>query len=401
MSKINVLWVIDHVCYDGSLHGGGRLFYNVVPLFDKEKFKIIPCFLRASEQVKKVFADAPVPVRLLDKAKFDPTALFTFLKLIREEKIDVMHLHCYAASTLGRIASLMTRVPAIIHDYDTQIYFPYPAYLWLFDRLLSGVTGKALAASPMVREYMIKRRALKPEKVQMLFHALPEEKFRQATENEIVAVKASLNIKNSDKVAITITKLGPHRGNEFLLQAAAELIKKYPNIIFLLVYKPTYYHRLPQEYKHIDNIDKPQLFKAELLKEAERLNIMSNVRFIEYTQNADKYLDSADFFIAPFMSERFSSVNILEAMAKAKPVIATDIGEQKEIIQDGINGFLFSPGNIKELILRIEVLLNNPQKLKEISSTAQQEAQKYSVTAYINNLQFLYTELAHAHKRHA
>ena len=63
-SRINVLWVIDHVCYDGSLHGGGRLYWNVVPKFDPRRFHIVPCFLRSSEILREVFADAQAPVRM-------------------------------------------------------------------------------------------------------------------------------------------------------------------------------------------------------------------------------------------------------------------------------------------------------------------------------------------------
>ena len=70
---VNVLWVIDHVCYDGSLHGGGRLFWNVLPCFDPDRVRVIPYLLRATETIRKLFEDSPVPVRILDKAKFDPT----------------------------------------------------------------------------------------------------------------------------------------------------------------------------------------------------------------------------------------------------------------------------------------------------------------------------------------
>ena len=66
---VNVLWLIDHVCYDGSLHGGGRLFMNLVPKVDPRKVRIFPYFLRASAEVQEVFKDAPVKVTNLDKGK--------------------------------------------------------------------------------------------------------------------------------------------------------------------------------------------------------------------------------------------------------------------------------------------------------------------------------------------
>ena len=90
MQRLNVLWAIDHVCYDDSLHGGGRLYWNVLPRFDSERFRVVPCMLRATDTIRKVFTQSPVPVRILDKAKFDPTTLNTFIRLIKDEQIHVM-----------------------------------------------------------------------------------------------------------------------------------------------------------------------------------------------------------------------------------------------------------------------------------------------------------------------
>jgi len=54
---INALWLIDHVCYDGSLHGGGRLFMNLAPKLESHGVQIHPYFLRSSTEVEDVFAE--------------------------------------------------------------------------------------------------------------------------------------------------------------------------------------------------------------------------------------------------------------------------------------------------------------------------------------------------------
>ena len=51
-APLNVLWMIDHVCYDGSLHGGGRLFWNILSQFDADKVRVVPCMLRANETLR-------------------------------------------------------------------------------------------------------------------------------------------------------------------------------------------------------------------------------------------------------------------------------------------------------------------------------------------------------------
>src|SRR5262245_3801016 len=104
-NKVNVLWLIDHVCYDGTLHGGGRLFMNLAPKLNQRDVNIVPFFLRASDEVVKVFKDAPLPVTNLNKSKYDLTSLPTLVNLCKKHDIDVLHLFCYASSTFGRMAA--------------------------------------------------------------------------------------------------------------------------------------------------------------------------------------------------------------------------------------------------------------------------------------------------------
>jgi glycosyltransferase involved in cell wall biosynthesis len=394
MSPINVLWMIDHVCYDGSLHGGGRLYWNVAPRFDTNRFRIVPCMLRASETIREVFANSPIPVRILDKRKFDPTTLRTFLRLIREENIHVMHLHCYGASTFGRVASLITDVPSIIHDYDTEVYFPYPWYLRVADRLLAPATASAIAASPMVRDFLMRKRKISRERIRTMFHALPSEKYAPVSRQRVQAIRELLGTNGRTRIVGTMTKLGPQRGNEYVLSAAAAALKVLPELLFLIVYKPTYFHRLPnQSYVPVAGADiQEKAMDLEVL--AESLGIRKNVRFIEWPENADEWISACDLIVAPFLSDRFSSVNLLEAMALGKPVVSTDIGEQREIIQNGIDGFLVSPGDVKGLAERILQLLTNPEALDQMSRRARAKAEQYSADAYVENLQRLYAKLA-------
>jgi glycosyltransferase involved in cell wall biosynthesis len=394
MSPINVLWAIDHVCYDGSLHGGGRLYWNLLDHFDRDRFRIVPCLLRASQPIREVFEQSPVPVRILDKSKFDPTTLWTFLKLIAQEDIQVMHLHCYACSTFGRLASLMAGIPSIIHDYDTEVYFPYPAYLGIADRLLAPVTSGAIAASPMVKQFLIEKRKIAEPKIRTMFHAIPPEKFTPVPPARISSLRKRLGVKESDKMVGTISKLGPQRGNQDLLQAASQVLEGFPNAVFVLLYKLTRWHRLPnRKYVEVPRTDIEQEI-AELKDLARELGIERQVRLIEQPENVSEWVAACDLIVAPFLSPRFSSVNLLEAMALGKPIVATDLGESGEIVKNGSNGYLVPPGDVPELAGRILQLLNSPKKLAQLSLQARASADQYSANACVETLQSWYAALA-------
>ncbi len=394
-APVNVLWLIDHVCYDGSLHGGGRLYWNVVPRFDPRRVHIVPCFLRSSDLLRKVFADAPAPVRILDKGKFDITTVWTLLRLLRAERIDVMHLHCYGASSFGRIAAWIAGVPTIVHDYDTEVYFPYPWYLWFFDRVLSGMTRGALAASPMVREFAIRSRKIAPEKIRLMLHAVPEERFKPLPEDRIADVRKELGAGPETNIVGVITKMGPQRGNADFIRAARQVLKHFPETIFLVVYKETIYHRDPQK-KYVSTPDAAGSEESHraLQDLARRLGIAERVRLVDGLDRSDELVAVMDLVVAPFRSRRFSSVKLLEAMAQGRPVVATELGEQREIIRNGREGYLVPPGDVDRLAERILHCLSHPEERRRLGRQARETARRHSVGSVVVDLQNWYLELA-------
>lgn len=392
MKKINVLWAIDHVCYDGSLHGGGRLFWNILDRFDASRFQIFPYMLRANDTLRSLFQDAPVPVKILDKGKFDPTTLNTFLQIIKENNIQLMHLHCYASSTFGRLAGLLKGIPTIIHDYDTEVYFPYPSYLKLADWLLAPTTDGAIAASPMVRRFLREKRNIDKTRIKTMFHAIPSEKFDSIKGERRSALRRQLGLNPETKVLGTVTKLGPQRGNELLIEAFSQVATTQPNSALIIIYKLTRFHRLPNKnYVEVAQADLDNAVNR-LHQLAEKLGISEQVHLLEWSDNIAEWANILDIFITPFLSERFSSVHLLEAIAQGQPVIATDLGEPREIIKDGENGYLIPPGDVDALAAKALKLLQ-PDTLEAFSAQARLTAEQYSIQSYVQKLQDLYTEL--------
>ncbi|HVP27678.1 MAG TPA: glycosyltransferase family 4 protein [Myxococcota bacterium] len=389
---LNVLWLIDHVCWDGSLHGGGRLFYNLLPEFDPARVRPFPYFLRASDEVRRVFADAPVKVTVLDKGKYDPTAALDVARLCRRHAIDVMHLFCYASSTFGRLAGATLGIPTVIHDFDTQIYFPYPLYLKLADRLLAPTTGRAIAASPLCRRYMRDVRRIPSDRIELMPHAVPEEKFAPAGSRE--EARAELGFERDAVVFCAVTKLGPDRGNETLLRAFARLHAERPSTRLVIVYKPTYYHRVPEEYAGIAWIRDTAYMREEIRKLAVELGVGGAVELVESLDQPDLYLRASDVCVVPFEDERFSSVHLLESCARGLPAIATDLGEQREMIVHERSGLLVPPGDEAALAAAMRRLADDSALRARLGAGAAARAREFRVGAVAERLADLYASLA-------
>jgi glycosyltransferase involved in cell wall biosynthesis len=394
MKPINVMWITDHCCYDGILHAGGRLFRNVIPRFDSTRFRIFPCMMRTSDPVRALFDSSPVRVTVWEKQRFDLTTVATFLRWIKREKIDVLHLHCYGTSTYGRIAAFMTGVPCIIHDYDTDHYFPYGWYLHLADRILSPVTRGAIASSPLVREFMVNKRKVDPSLIRLMLHPVLPEKFLPVPHEDVIKMREHLEIPATHKIVGAITKLAPERGNDFLLRAAKEVLQRLPNTVFLFVYSPTEFHRIPRGYSPITHTIGRTKVRAELEDQAKELGIEQNIRFFETVDVPDAIEAACDLIAAPFLNERFSCARLLEAMAKGKPLVATDIGEQREIVKNNINGYLVQPDNVGDLAEKIVAVLASPEAQLRMGQQSRAVAEEHGIERFVQKLETWYTELA-------
>jgi glycosyltransferase involved in cell wall biosynthesis len=172
------------------------------------------------------------------------------------------------------------------------------------------------------------------------------------------------------------------------------VLKAFPKVFLFVVYKPTYFHRLPNQKYVAASASESETETAKLETLIGGLGIGNSIRLIRWNDQIDDLISACDLIVAPFLSPRFSSVNLLEAMAMGKPIIATDLGEQREIIKNGINGYLVPPAKEVALAEKIVAVLSRPDELKRLSGGAKTSAESYSVDSYVESLQQLYSGIA-------
>jgi len=98
------------------------------------------------------------------------------------------------------------------------------------------------------------------------------------------------------------------------------------------------------------------------------------------------FYESADVCVVPSIWYEPFGIVITEAFRAGTPVIASRIGGIPELVKDGYNGFLFEPGNVKELKEKLEYLINNSTKLKKLARNAFEYVKKYDINEYIKKL---------------
>ena len=91
---------------------------------------------------------------------------------------------------------------------------------------------------------------------------------------------------------------------------------------------------------------------------------------------------------------------IMEAYAKGTPVVASRLGAMAELVHDGRTGLLFEPGNVADLALKVQSLLDNPERSIGMRRAARREYEiKYTAETNYEMMMAIYAEAAAAHRR--
>jgi glycosyltransferase involved in cell wall biosynthesis len=182
--------------------------------------------------------------------------------------------------------------------------------------------------------------------------------------------------KSSEVKITTVGNIRRVKGHDILIRAAAIILREYPDVSFSIAGDV-----LEQDYF------------AELLNLIQALNLSHRVYFAGGVRDLREHLSASDIFVLPSRSEGFSNA-IVEAMATALPIVATDVGGNAEAVIDGVTGFLIPPENPEALAEAIMRLLRDPTRSKRMGLAGQGiVAQRFTTDAMMNQIKATYDRL--------
>ncbi len=188
------------------------------------------------------------------------------------------------------------------------------------------------------------------------------------------AAKHALGIP-ADVVAIgTVGRLETRKGTRTLIEATARL-RETPRAPFVVVAG-----------------DGP--LRDELAALAARLGIAERVRFLGNREDVRAVLAALDAFVLPSLTEGMSNA-LLEAMAMALPVIATDVGGNPEVIGDAMTGMLIPADQPEAMANAIAQLLGDPERQRRLGAAARRRVEeRYGARAMVRQLESIYAAVA-------
>jgi glycosyltransferase involved in cell wall biosynthesis len=370
--KIRVLQVMDKCAIRGSpIHGVSRLLLTWWPAFQDTQVELSLCVLRGGGGTCDAFKNIGVVVQDLSRSKIDPRTIFELMAIIKRDNIHILHCHGYGATTFGRIAGFLSRTPVIVHEHmiDTDILWYQKAVDWL----LSPLTAKGIAISNAVSEFMISKRAIPSESMEILYNCIPESYFRTFSDDEKTSTARKYNLDLNVPLIGGVGRLDPVKGHEDFLYAAQLVIYSYPNVKIVFVGE--------------GEIRK----KLEYL--VERLEIDSHVIFLGHCNEVVDIIALFDVLVVSSHLEGFSLAAI-EGMAQGKPIVATAVGGLPEVIDDGVTGLLVSPRKPEHLANAICKILDDVKLAETLASNGLEKCKKcYSAKVAAEKLVCLYQNI--------
>ena len=279
--------------------------------------------------------------------------------------VDVVHAHGYKADVYAWLALRGTGMPFvstchnwIANDLSVRVY-------GVVDRWVLRRFAGVVAVSEDVRQQLL-RSGVSPNRIRLIFNGVATASFamtQPGTHRGVLRVGLA-------------GRLSSEKGVDLFLQAAARVLRVFPETQFVVVG------------------DGPDREKLEAL--IQELGVSAQVQLAGRCEDMPGFYASLDILVSSSRTEGLP-IALLEAMASALPLVATRVGEVPQLVQHGVTGFLVPVEDVPALSDAIETLLGDAEQRREFGQAGRQRIlNEYSAERMTDAYLHLYQDVLSA-----
>ncbi|MFZ5644401.1 MAG: glycosyltransferase family 4 protein [Bacillota bacterium] len=315
----------------------------------------------------------PLPLKGEMSPSSDMAAVKALISILKEHRVDIIHVHGSKAGVVGRLAAMIAGVPFVVMTVHNSIFYDHlPAWKTKIyaaaERFLAGRTKKIITVSEALRRELIFREKIGPEKLITVYNGIETDIFMGKKDR--VYAESVLGIPSGKKIVGTVARLAPQKGVKFFIQAAALLAEKIDGLVFVVIG------------------DGP--LRHELEDEARKLKVADIIIFTGERKDVPGLMPGMDVFVLASVTEGLP-LTILEAMVAGRPVVATRVGGIPEIIDEEVNGILVDPGDAMGLAAAVEAVLADKEKAERMGEYARSRVLgNFTACMMVNGIESVY-----------
>ena len=300
---------------------------------------------------------------------FDRALVSVVRRLLIAQKIDILHCHQYTPYCYGVLAAVGTHTRVIFTEHGR--FYP-DRFTWkrrLINQLLSRITPRVTTISAATRDALVTYEWFARRKIQVIYNGVKP----LAPVEGGPHVRQRLGIPESAFVLGTLSRLDSIKNQRMMIKALHRLRETVPQAVLLLAG------------------DGPEREALESL--TAELGLQDRVVFAGFISDIADHLDAMDVFLLTSFSEG-TSMTLLEAMCLGKPIVATRVGGNIEVIDNDNTGVLIDSDDTDALVAAIERLASDNRWSKHLGEQAQRMFNaRFSLHHMVSNYQQLYDSL--------
>lgn len=315
-----------------------------------------------------------VPLVRPIRVQSDVVALAAVRRLLQASGARLLHTHMAKAGTLGRIAACsVPRKVRTVHTFHGHVldgYFPARVERALvgMERHLAQRTDVLIAVSPEVRDSLLDLGIGTVRQFQVMSVGLDLEAYL-AVQGPAGELRTELGLGLEARLVGIIGRLVPIKDHGTLLRAMVRL----PGV-------------------HLAVVGDGEL-RSSLHAEATRLNLEGRVHFLGWRHDLPAVLSDLDVVALSSLNEG-TPVALIEALAAARPVVATDVGGVRHVVREGKTGFLVQRGDDEGLAAHLDRVLSDGELGRRMASAGRSDVRsRFGQAGLVNDTAELYRSL--------
>lgn len=332
-----------------TLSGGVRKhIINVLQYLSSEKFEIAiaygeqradQIFLDFANVNKERYTFYPIAAFVREIKPFqDLKVIFQLQRIIKKFQPEIIHCHSSKAGGVGRLAALFGKSHKIFytpHGYIMQ--YPYlnkqkKQMYGLIEKYLGRITDCTINVSKGEQTVGLHYNVFHSQKSKVIYNGVED--------NNLFEFQIEKGYK---KIIIgTLARFDQSKDPQTFLEISKAIVNSNPNV-------------------EVWYAGEGEYFKEEFLQS---IREFPQIKYCGFLSSTNQFLNDIHIYLSSSLHEALP-YSIIEAMAMKKPIVATNVEGNNELVIHGYNGYLFSPGNAEEAVTYLQKLVNNQEIVGE------------------------------------
>jgi glycosyltransferase involved in cell wall biosynthesis len=317
--------------------------------------------------------------RVVIRSHVDMSLHYRLWKLLKDLQPDIVHTHLLHADLFGIPAARAAGVPIVVTSRHNDNTFRRRSPIKQMNRSLWEMADAGIAISHALARFCIEIEGAPPEKIHTIYYGLDANRWSVDAGSARAVLRGELNMGKQDMLVGLACRLIEQKGVNYGLRAFERVAQHFPTAHLVIAGEGP--------------------MRDALENQARWMVASERVHFLGWRADVPFLLAGLDILLAPSLWEGFGLV-LLEAMAQAVPIIASDVSALPEIVVHGETGLLVPPRDADALAEALALLLGDKALRRHLGLMGQERLEDHFDTArMIGETIALYERLLRDYRR--